>query len=355
MGWYAPEKRVDLMRSLLISNTGFMGVVYGGQSGRPLSNVKVEALQHGTNIVVGSPVYTKPDGFFAVTGLTDQALYDFKFSKSNYTAVEYTNSGVGLRAQASYIPDLPVAVVLNQVVPSNQWSLMIVWNSWQPGYWDALTTWYGKPSWYPFNWYDSAGTYFTAQLKLPDGSKLSANNPGNRVTFPYAAMTHDPWFTDIDTGANSAAPAANFVISQVQAGEDPYKLYCNLNNGADPDNFYQWGSYGRSKAVAYLYKGRALQAKGGYPLPPSSVQPTTGGISPASTAGPIPRPYGISCRMRSHRKRSAIRISVCSKARRSSIPLHPYSVRSEPIEAPRSKAAGNLQMQGYCFLLWFAR
>jgi len=270
-GWYSGEKRVDLMKLMGINVTGFTGAVYSGSTGRPLSGVTVEVLLHtGGTVMAGTA--TGPDGFFTVTGLTGGTVYDIRFSKTKYSTFTFNNFGPGLTATANYLVDLPQAVSLRQTVPgASQWSLMITWNSWQPGYRDATVeftppNWtnpfIGKPPWYPFYWYNSAGTYFTPRLKLPNGTTiLHTNNPGNRFSPTYySQMTADPWMANYDTGNFTSTPVANFIITQLLPGADPYKLYCNLNNGADPLTYYEWGNYPASKAVAYLYKGNTLVA-----------------------------------------------------------------------------------------------
>ncbi|MFP3868032.1 MAG: S8 family serine peptidase [Desulfobacteraceae bacterium] len=253
MGFPSAERRVDLMKALGLSKTGVCGIVYNGQTGQPLPRAAVKVYL-GTTLV--KTVYSNYAGMFTATGLTGGKKYRLNFTKAGFSPYNYSQA-----ARAGKIMDLYYPVMLNQKRPAGQWSILIQWHSWHPGYYDAYYTYPSKPSWYPYNWDEAAGTFFLSRLYHPSFPSTSYTTNtisdiyrGDLGANPYAALT---------TGATDyTTPCDNFVISKDLGGT--YKVWARLDN--INDLYYEWGKYkivkGKTnpRAIAYLYYGSTLKA-----------------------------------------------------------------------------------------------
>jgi thermitase len=244
-GFPVTEKRLDLMKALGETETGFVGIVYNGFSGKPLYNATVKV---SAGPLLTKTVYTDHAGMFVVTGLTGGTAYKLNISMSGFAAINYSATAVGDKLTDLYYP-----IVLPQIRPAGQWGITIKWHSWHPGY-DYEP---GKPAWYPYHWYEAPGTYFASRLTVPGyytPISPSSSARGSLTQEPYAALTTDAWdFTN---------PVTNFVIKKVKSGV--YKIWTRLYFSDSP--FREWGNYksvsglNSANPTAYIYYGSTLKS-----------------------------------------------------------------------------------------------
>jgi subtilisin family serine protease len=255
-GFPSAERRVNLMKALGLSATGFVGIVYNGKTGRPLYGATVKAYAGNTLVTT---VTTDRSGMFVATGLTGGTTYRLNFTKSGFGGIDYT-----IVATSGNIVDLSQPVVLTPLPPAGQWSVTIKYRSWHPGYWDAYYSRGTKKDWYPYYWYDSPGTYFGARLYVPGFGFVYGNFRGSLTQEPFAAMTSEPFasMTMTSDAPNFTIPVISFVISKVKTGV--YKVWTRLDNNSDV--YYEWGKYklvsGKNdpKLTAYVYYGSTLKS-----------------------------------------------------------------------------------------------
>jgi hypothetical protein len=238
-GFYAQERRVDLMKALGLSATGFTGVVYNGQTGAPLAGAKVVATPSGLTAT------TNAGGFFTLTGLTGGTTYSLAFSKTGFSNYNLT----GQKATANKLKDLIMPTHLNKVRGSSEWSILFSHHNWHPGYRDAIGSfWY---YWWPVPWNTAAGLFFDACLDMDGTNVINWYDMGNLIEPPYAALTNDGWVY--------TSGSQNIVISQLQSGST-YRIYAYLNNN-DPYEPFEWGDYkgpGQGLEVR-IYQGATLK------------------------------------------------------------------------------------------------
>jgi hypothetical protein len=240
-GFPAAERRVNLMKALGFSSTGFVGVVFDGRTGKPLFDATVKVYAGSTLV---STVTTDTSGMFVATGLTGGTSYRLNFTKSGFGGINYSITATG-----GNIVDLSQPVVLTPLPPAGQWAITIKHRSWHPGYYDAF---YSRDDWYPYRFYDSPGTYFGARLSVPGSGKIWEEKRGSLTQEPFAAMTSD--------AGDFFNPVTSFAISKVKSGV--YKVWTRLSNV----DHYEWGKYkavaGKSnpQLMAYLYYGSTLKA-----------------------------------------------------------------------------------------------
>lgn len=224
-GFPKAAKRVDLMKTMALSKTGFTGVVYNGQTGLPLKGAKVAAKLGSTTAATATTNY---EGFFTLVGLTGGKKYTLSFTKTGFAAGSSSST-----ATSGQIQNLVKPVFLNQNRAGGQWSVLFSWRSMMPGYRQAVDTYYGQPSWYPYNWDGTAGTYF---LPVVSSTTLGTITPmddafGSLQRSPYMAVTH--------YGFMYKHPG-HCVVIKPQSGE-VYKIYTVLEDGYN--YYYMWGKY----------------------------------------------------------------------------------------------------------------
>lgn len=249
-GFPSAEKRLDLMKAMGKSATGFVGLVYNGQTGRPLKSATLNVKEGST---VKATVTTDYEGFFTVAGLKGGTNYTLAFSRAGFSPYS-TNLG----AVAGAMTNLTKAVFLNQKRPAGQWSVLMDWRSWHPGYEDAYWTYgySGRPTWYPYNWNTVAGTFMSPYVYSSSyGGTINLNDSGSLTESPYMALTTNPY-------ASGTSPASTFVIKP-QSGTT-YKVYTLLDNVNS--DYYEWGRYKSATNItqpavqARLYLGSTLKA-----------------------------------------------------------------------------------------------
>jgi hypothetical protein len=142
-------------------------------------------------------------------------------------------------------------VFLNGVRPAGQWSVLLTYHSWHPGYNEAYESYPSKPAWLPINWDQTDGTFFST--KVYRNSTLILADSGLRAQLsedPFAAITSSPW--------DFKNPGCNVVI--VPQGTNVYKIRTRLDN--INDDYYEWGKYKGTNvnATARIYYGSTLKA-----------------------------------------------------------------------------------------------
>jgi len=243
------QKRVDLGKALGGTACGLVGVVYDGPVGRPLAGVTVQATATGG--VTGNAT-TNGAGFFTLTGLTAALPYTLNFTKTGYSPFNYYTAYGPLNTTAAKLNDVPMPVFLNGVRPNGQWSVLVTYHSWHPGYYEAIYSYPPpKPDWLPINWNQTDGTYFSTEV-YQNGSRI-LKDPGYRgelLAAPYAAITSSPW--------DFMNPGVNVVIKP--QGSSVYQLRTLLDN--NNDIYYEWGKYKGTgvNATAFIYYGSTLKA-----------------------------------------------------------------------------------------------
>jgi thermitase len=244
-GFPSAERRVDLMKALGINATGFVGVVYNGQSGVTLPGVTVTAKAGATTIATTT---TNSEGFFRLKGLTGGTAYAISYAKTGFSAPV-----AGAVAAANQLVPLAKPVFMNQNRPTGQWSVLIDWRSWHPGYDEAVVSYPSKPAWYPYNWDTTAGMFFSPYVKSTSLGTIDLDNWGSLTASPYMALTHSPYAY--------TRPGHNFVIKP-QSGQT-YKVYTLLDN--IHSDYYEWGKYKTTTNVtqplvqARVYLGPTLK------------------------------------------------------------------------------------------------
>lgn len=249
-GFPSPERRLDLMKAVGRKATGFVGVVYNGQTGMPLKGTTLSVKQGSTPI---KTVKTDYEGFFTVSGLTGGTTYHLTFSRAGFAS-----HSVKTAAAADTMKNLAKPVFLHQRRPAGQWSVLIDWRSWQPGYDEAKVVYSsgGRPSWYPYDWDTLAGTFMSPYVHSSAyGGTVDLSNQGSLTQSPYMALTTDPYHS-------GTRPASNFVIKP-QSGTT-YKIYTLLDNVNSM--YFEWGRYKTEADIsqpavqARLYLGGGLKA-----------------------------------------------------------------------------------------------
>lgn len=222
-GFPTAQKRIDLMKAMGKSQTGFVGVVYNGQTGLPLKGAKVTATLGTATAATGT---TNNEGFFTLTGLTGAKSYTLAFTKAGFA-----NYSAGFTTTSNQLLNLTKPVFLNQNRASGQWSLLFSWRSMMPGYYEAYYTWSSQPAWFPYNWDGTAGTYFNPIVASSSLGTVSLANLGSLTQSPYMALTH--------YGFLYKRPGHCIVIKP-QSGQT-YKVYTRLDS--ENDGYYEWGKY----------------------------------------------------------------------------------------------------------------
>jgi len=225
-GFPSDEKRVDLMKANSVSATGFVGLAYNGQTGIKLAGATVTVKSGATTI---GTTTTDNTGFFSYSGLTGGTTYTLVFSKTGFSS--YTTTAV---AVGGYMTDLIKPVFLNQTRATGQWSVVIDWRTFQPGYTESTWTYSSIPAWSPYNWNTVAGTFMAPYVKSSTlGTiELDEDYRGSLTESPKMALTTNPY-------DNGYAPVSTFVIKP-QSGQT-YKVYTRLDN--INDSYYEWGKY----------------------------------------------------------------------------------------------------------------
>jgi subtilisin family serine protease len=237
-GFPSAEKRVDLRKAVGGTSTGFVGVVYNAQTGRPLRGATVKVTQGD----VTATTTTDYEGFFTATGaFVDGKSCTLAFSKTGFSP--YTRT---MTAESKEIQNLTKPVFMNQVRAAGQWSIIIDNRSYQPGYYEARETFNGRASWFPYNWNMTAGAFPVPFVSSTTLGKLELSYTGAINASPYMAMTTDPY--------QYRNPATTFVIKP-QSGQT-YKVYTMLTEPNTEGYYYSWGSYKNN-----AYSQPAIQAR----------------------------------------------------------------------------------------------
>ena len=222
-GFPSYEYRVDLMRAMGKYSTGFVGVVYNGQTSSPLTGAFLQIMQGTT---VKATTTTDMEGFFSVSGLIGGQTYSLVFSKAGFGP-----SYLGGVAVAGKMTNLAKPVFLNQTRPAGQWSVVIDWRSWHPGYEEAYRTYPAKPIWYPYNWNTVAGTFMAPYVSSTSLGTIEMGVPGSLTESPFMVLT---------TNAFAKTHPVNTFVIKPQAGQT-YKVYTVLDN--INGDYYNWGGY----------------------------------------------------------------------------------------------------------------
>jgi len=254
-GWPVAEKRIDLMKALGVSRTGFQGIVYEAETANALYNVKVEAHVGSAAGALAATAYTDKAGVFTFTGLTGGTTYYFVMTKTGYQSL----SVWGGTATANDVKDIgsPFFVVPSRwsTATDANWRIMATWRDTQPGYYDYLYGFsYGySADLYPYEYYQSTGFEGNAYLKDPDGSVYYWGDTGALAESPYVAYTYDSY---------GGVPLECHVIRKEKAGIYSYVL------NAEPYDLC-WGAikFGAGETPIYpanpvvkIYKGNTLKA-----------------------------------------------------------------------------------------------
>jgi Subtilase family len=254
LGWQVAQKRIDLAKALATTNTGLQGIIYDGETGFALYNVKVEAHTGSASGTLVKTVYTDKSGMFTFTGLTGGTSYYLKMIRTGYQNL----TPAAVAAVASDIKDIgtPYFLVPNRTTTATDanWRIIVTWRDGQPGYneWDWGYMGGYSSSFMPYQYYQSPGFEGNSYLKGPDGSIYYWDNMGGLGSDPYVALIHDSYFS---------APIECTVIQRPKSGVYSYMV------SADPDD-YCWGAvkYGAGKTPIYaanpvvkIYKGNTLK------------------------------------------------------------------------------------------------
>jgi subtilisin family serine protease len=259
-GFPVAEKRLDLRKAVGVSATGFVGVVYNAQTGRPLQGATVKVTQGSTTVTVS----TDYEGFFTATSTSfvGGTACTLTFSKTGFST--YTRTG--LKATSNAVLNLTKPVFMN-FVRAGQWSIIIDNRSWMPGRYEAGDTYSGRDSWYPYNWDMTAGAFPVPYVSSTSLGTLDLGNLGSLTASPFMMVMTNPYLY--------YHPATTFVIKPQTS--QTYKVYTVLAQ-PNTDGYYSWGSY-----VSNSYSQPAVQARIYYG---SALKATVNPKSPADPSKP---------------------------------------------------------------------
>lgn len=254
-GFPLAEKRLDMYKALGGRLAGgFIGRVLNGESGAPLTGVKVDAMKGTT---VAATVYSNKAGYYTLPNLSSYTLgYKLRLSKSGFAT--RTTPSVGNRPAGTLrsVTDQPIAPSRASTTADENWRIIAAWRHMNPGV-DYYIQGYDNgyfSTYFPFTYYHAAGLEANAYLKAPSGQTFYWRNLGSLNSAPYTKYIHDSW--------NDEIPLESHVIREQETGT--YKYWLRI----DP-NDYGWGSikYGLgttanpsypSYPVVLVYKGNTL-------------------------------------------------------------------------------------------------
>lgn len=255
-GFPIATKRLDLAKAMGSKVTGFTGQVFNAQNTAPLQGVKVSAKAGG---VVKASATTDDSGSFTLGGLTGGTTYSLVYAKTGYSALAGS-----MKATGGTLLRMTKPVFMNQNRPADQFSVVVDWRSWEPGYYEGRYTllnylqgWY---PWIPFEWTQTAGTFMSPYIRSEGASNalIQLNDPGALSTAPYMRLVNDPYGRE--------QPVSTFVV-QPQAN-NTYYIFTeldNFNSYVAPTYYYEWGSYKTKSGYsipnikARIYKGGSLK------------------------------------------------------------------------------------------------
>lgn len=253
-GFPVAEKRVDLLKALDAAATGLQGSIFQAESAYPVYHVKVEAHEGSAGGPLAATAYTDKGGVFTFTGLTAGTTYYLVMSKAGYLGLSVWAGA----PTAGSIKDIaaPYFLVPGRAITAtdDNWRIIATWRDADPGYYDMDIgyAWGYSTTWYPFEYYESAGFEANGYLKDPSGAVYSWVDPGALGEDPYVKYMYDSF---------EGFPLESFVIQRDKPGTYSYVL------SADPDDSC-WGTikYGPggtiypSLPVVKIYKGNILKA-----------------------------------------------------------------------------------------------
>jgi len=154
---------------------------------------------------------------------------------------------------------------MNQNRTADQFSVVVDWRSWEPGYYEGryslLKDWYPDDfGWVPFDWAQMAGTFMAPYIRSEGASNalIQRKDPGALSSPPYMKLVNDTY--------NREQPNSTFVV-QPQAN-NTYYIFTeldNFNSYVEPTYYYEWGSYKTKSGYsipnikARIYKGGSLK------------------------------------------------------------------------------------------------
>lgn len=243
-GFPSTEKRIDLMKALGKSQTGFQGIVLNAEGAYPLNGAKVEALV-GTTVKTSTT--TNKAGFFTLIGLTGGTTYTLRFSRAGYLTESYSAGA----ATANLIKDADASynlVPIRTLTSTDKYyRIVLSWGSGQPGYDFYYMDGY---TYFPYRWWMPAGMEANSYLYTPSGYTYGWWDTGSLAESPYVQFMHDSYF---DRSAEC------HVIRTPESGTYQYAVCVE-------DEDYGWGTVKYSKGgtayaaypIVRIYKGNTL-------------------------------------------------------------------------------------------------
>lgn len=259
-GFPTAAKRLDLAKAMGSKDTGFSGQVFNAQNTGPLQGVRVSAKAGG---VVKASATTDNSGSFTLSGLTGGTTYSLVYTKTGYSAP--TGS---MKATGGTLLRMTQPVFMNQNRSADQFSVVVDWRSWEPGYYEGrlslMKYWYcdynGEYCWVPFDWTQTAGTFMSPYVRNEGAinALIQLNDPGALSAAPYMRLVNDPYYRE--------QPVTTFVV-QPQPNNTYYVFteLDNFNSYVAPNYYYEWGSYKTKSGYsipnikARIYKGGSLK------------------------------------------------------------------------------------------------
>jgi hypothetical protein len=252
-GFQRYEKRLDLMKALGMSKTGFQGQVIHGEKGYPVNGAKVEVNLSGA---VVKTAWTNNYGVWTANGLNHTLGYQIRVSKAGYVT---SQSWVGKPGTSGSIKDLKGPFLLlpkrGSTGSFENWRIVVSWPSISPGEEESAFGYilgYSSTFW-PYYWYESAGLEANAYLKSPSGATYYYDEAGALGTAPFVRYMHDSYWHD-------DYPFEGFVIQDQEAGTYKFWIVCEDINLGWGQMKYGAGDY-PSYPIAYIYKGNTLKMK----------------------------------------------------------------------------------------------
>ena len=254
-GFQTAEKRLDVLKALGgTTSGGFQGTVLNGETGRPQSGVKVEAIAAG---VVKKTTTTNAGGIYLLDGLAPLASGSYTLKMTRGPIVRSVNAGNTTAGNVTDRPHEVMAPSRATTTADENWRIIAYWPDTNPGYdyWIDGYFWGGFDDYFPYTSYHAPGLEANAYLMTPSGYyPIYYGNPGSLSGAPYVRYTHDSWTT--------GAPVEAHVIRDQESGT--YKYWLRV----DP---YDWGwgsiKYGSCVSpkpctytypVVLVYKGNTL-------------------------------------------------------------------------------------------------
>ena len=235
-GFPTPIKRVDIAKALGIKLTGIQGQIIDAENPdwfqNTLGGVKVAATRTRY-------AFSNNGGFYTIVGLAP-GTYTLKVTKNGYV----TETRTVVVKSGEITEDVDFYMV--RVKPADYVTVVISWNSWNPGLLEAYAQYWLGLEHPDMPRADAiAGREIDAVLHtLPDDIRIWPGSEGDLTNPPYAKLVADSWYTE--------RPFDTIVYKPISG-----KTY-RLGAWTSPYYWISWGRIPGSEAITKICKGSSI-------------------------------------------------------------------------------------------------